>query len=117
MSQVLNYAKDVQGKTTNGLVFPVTAKNITLPDSSTESFTVPNTSDKWLLILNYQPDANIWVSVNNTASPPIGGTWADSTSISNPEQLVVNADDEISFNNNSGSAKSISAALYTLPSL
>lgn len=114
MTQFLSYAKDSQGIPTKGLPFPAVCKSASITAGSTTPLTVPSTSTNWNLLLSYSNAANVWVAVNATASPPVGATFADATSILNPSELKVSAGDVISFNNNGSGTATVSASLYAL---
>jgi hypothetical protein len=112
MSKLLNFASDQQGTSAYAPLFPDDAKSVSLAVGNNQSFTVPSTYNNWVLGLVYSSNPEVWVSVGNTAAPPAGATWADTTSILNIAQLQVRAGDEVSFYNNGASSVRIGAVLY-----
>lgn len=114
MSTKLLFSRDVQGYNAYAPYFPLDAYSATITSGSAESVTVPSNANIWIAVFSYQPGSDIWVSVNNTASNPAGGTFASTTSILLPAQLTVNAGNTISCYNNNATSQDVGISFYAI---
>lgn len=110
----LNFGRDVQGF--NAFAPPFTDLNFSasLPAGNENSITVPTSNLKWIVVISPQPGSTLWISINNTATPPAGSTFAETTSILNFAQLTVYAGDTISIYNNSSTAQDVGVSFYAV---
>lgn len=111
----LNFGRDVQGYNAFAPVISDVMFSATIVSGTHQEFTVPSSSENWIAVFSYQPGADIWVSVNNTAAIPAGATFAATTSFLLPAQLKVKAGDSISCFNNNTSSQDMGVALYAVP--
>jgi hypothetical protein len=96
---IMNMVRDANGLNTFGLPFSNYKYNTTLVVGVLQTLTVPttgNTNKNMLAIFAPQVGATIWVSLNGTAALP-GGSFALSTSESNPTARMVKSGDVLSF--------------------
>lgn len=111
----LNFSRDVQGMNAYA---PQLAENIysaAIASGVAQAVTVPDNNQNWIAVFSYQPGADVWVSVNDTAAPPAGATFAATTSFLLPAQLKVEASDSISCYNNSATDQDVGVAFYAIP--
>ena len=114
MSQLLEYANDVQGAVSPALPLPTYIQSAIVPTASRTMLTVPNDYANWVVLFEYGADADVWVSVNHTAQPPASGIFADGNCLLNPQGLRVLAGDVVTVYNNGANSISVCAALYGL---
>lgn len=112
---LLNFGRDVQGMNAYAPQFPDLIYSASLASGSDDDITVPSSNQNWIAVLSYQPGSDVWVSVNDTASPPGGATFAATTSFLLPAQLKVKEGDTISCYNNSATDQDVGIALYAVP--
>ena len=113
MSNAFNFAKDVQGTPVNAQVLPPDVFAARLASGGLTSFTVPNSFPKYVVLFKYTDASEVWVSPNHVANAPTSQTVMQaSTSLLNPDGLVVNAGDVVSVYNNGAGLSSVCAALY-----
>jgi hypothetical protein len=115
MTTQLNFGRDVQGFNAFAPTLSDTMYSSTIASGTHEEITVPSSNENWIVIFSYQFGSDIWVSVNNTAAPPAGATFASTTSFLTPAQLKVKAGDTISCYNNNASGQDVGIALYAIP--
>ena len=113
MSQLLSYVRDGQGNVSPALSQSANILSCSLLAGNSATLTVPSTPyTTWVLLIEYGPNADVWVSDGHTAAQPAGNTFSASNSLLNPEGLRVQAGDVISFYNNGASNVDVCAALY-----
>lgn len=110
----LNFGRDVQGMNAYAPQLSSNMFSAAIVSGGNDFITVPSSNMNWIAVLSYQPGSDIWVSVNNTAAKPVGGTFAATTSFLLPAQLSVKAGDTISCFNNSATTQDIGIALYAV---
>lgn len=108
----LSFGKDVQGFNAYAPALSDQMYSIELASADEKSLTVPETSANWIAVFSCQPGSIIWVSVNDTAAPPAGATFAATTSFLLPAQLRAKGGDIISCYNNSTTDQDVGVALY-----
>lgn len=111
----LNFGRDVQGMNAYAPQLSTNMYSASLGSGADDDITVPSNYMNWIAVFSYQPGSTIWVSINNTAAVPAGGTFAASTSFLAPAQLLVKAGDIISCINNSATDQDVGIALYAIP--
>lgn len=111
---VLNFGRDVQGYNAYAPQLSDKMYSVELAAGDDESVTVTANTGNYIAVFSYQPGAVIWVSINDTAEPPAGATFAATTSFLLPAQLQVKQGDVISCYNNSTTAQDVGVALYAV---
>lgn len=105
-------SRDINGYPSVGVPQPSVGFTATLTTGGGEdSITVPSSADNWVAKLHYEPATTVLVAVNATAALPAGATFAASTSMVNPPELIVNAGDTISAITGDATAD-VSISLY-----
>lgn len=114
MATPFNMTRDINGFNGYGLKFSDTKSSVTLASATDTSLTVPgamamggngiSTTSQWLAVFSYQPGANIYVALNQTAASPSGASFADTTSDHLPAARLVNGGDVLHFFTNDTSA-------------
>ncbi len=99
--------RDINGFNGFGLPFSIDKYSVTLDSDTDTTLDVPGTSsmgaacattyNKFIAIFSYQPGADVWVSVNDTAAVPAGNTFAATTSELLPSARSVQAGDVLHF--------------------
>ncbi len=110
----LLFGRDVQGYNAFAPSLSMNMLSAELASGGDDEFDVPETADQWIAVFSYEPGAIIWVSVNDTAAPPAGNTFAAITSFLLPAQLSVKKGDSISCYNNSATDQDVGVALYAV---
>lgn len=110
----LNFGRDTQGLNAYAPDLANNMYSAAFASGDEDDITVPSTSDEWIAVFSYQPGGTIWVSVNDTAAPPAGNTFAATTSFLLPAQLKVKKGDTISCYNNSTTDQDVGIALYAV---
>ncbi len=111
----LNFGRDVQGMNAYAPQLSDIMFSAAVASGDDQSFDVPESNQNWIAVFSYQPGADFWVSVNDTAAAPAGATFAASTSFLLPAQLKVQGGDSISVFNNSTTDQDVGVALYAIP--
>jgi hypothetical protein len=114
MSIFLNFGRDVQGYNAYAPQLSKDMYSAAIASGASQSITVPSNFTNWIAVFSFQPGSDIWVSVNHTATPPAGATFASTNSMLLPAQLSVQAGNTISCFNNSGSGQDVGIALYAI---
>lgn len=118
---ILNFGRDVQGFNAFAPEISSNMFSATVADGVAQGITVPSSAQNWIAFFSFAANAFIWVAVNDTAAPPVGVTFAASTSFLLGSQLLYGAQlkvkggDTISVFNNSGTAQDVGIALYQVP--
>lgn len=110
----LDFGRDVQGLNAYAPQISNNMYSAELASGDDESLTVPSTSAEWIAVFSYEPGADIWVAINDTAAPPAGATFLATTSFLLPAQLSVKKGDSISLYNNSTTDQDVGVALYAV---
>lgn len=114
---------DVRGVNGFGLKFTDTAYSATLATSTATPLTVPGsgslgggktqTKNLWLVKFKYTYNADVWVANNATAAAPAGASFGATVSELNPEAMVVEGGDVLSFIS-AGTAVNVSVTFWSL---
>lgn len=115
MTTQLNFGRDVQGYNAFAPALSDLNQSASIVSGASSSVTVPGSAQRWIAVLSYQPGSTFWVSVNHTAVPPAGATFASVNSALLPAQLSVKAADTISCYNNTASTQDIGISFYAVP--
>jgi hypothetical protein len=111
----LNFGRDVQGMNAFAPMISTNMYSAAIASGDDQPITVPSSNQNWIAVFSYQPGADIWVSINDTAAAPGGGTFAATTAFLLPAQLKVQAGDVISCLNNNTTDQDVGIALYAIP--
>ncbi len=110
----LSFGRDVQGFNSFAPSLSLNMVSAELASGTEDSLDVPETANDWIAVFSYEPGSIIWVSINDTAAPPGGATFDDTTSFLLPAQLTVKKGDSISCYNNSTTDQDVGVALYAV---
>lgn len=95
MAMKLNFASDSRGFNAYAPDFADVHKSATLENGDEQTFTVPGSSQVWIVSFSIQPGTNIWVARNATAEVPTDETFTSTDSELNPGARKVYAGDVI----------------------
>lgn len=110
----LNFGRDVQGFNSFAANSADVLLSATLASAGSDSFTVPASSQNWIVSFSFQPGSEIWVSVNGTATAPAGATFAATDSELLPGSRFVQADDVIDVLNSGAGDADVGVQLYAI---
>ncbi len=114
MTTPYNINANIYGTNGFGLPFCDTIYNATLAQNVDTTLTVPGSGyTKYIAVLSYEYDVDVWVAVNNVAAIPVGSTFALTKSELNPPAKYVKAGDVLHMFTPSASA-AVSVAFYTI---
>lgn len=107
MPTTFNMTRDVNGFNGFGLPFADDKYSATLVADTDATLAVPGTAamgaatattyNKFIAIFSYQPGAQVWVTINETAAVPAGATFAATSSELNPSARYVKSTDVLHF--------------------
>jgi hypothetical protein len=89
-------AKDNNGFPSYGIAFTVDNQQVILSENVAQSIVLPTTYPFYMVIFNYTPGSDVWVSPFGVATLPTG-TFASTTSQLNPMERVVPGGTTLSF--------------------
>jgi len=114
MSQVLNFARDVQGYNTFAAGVSTNKFSATLLAAGNSTITVPSNFTNWVVSFSYTPGADVWVNYNGNAAAPVGNTFAATSSELNPGSRSVLSGTTINCYNNGASSADVGIVLYAI---
>jgi hypothetical protein len=79
MSTLLNFARDVQGLSTQSSKFSTDIYSATLVEATNTTLTVPSNFSNWLAVISVQYGKEVWVALNAAAAAPASGSFTVST--------------------------------------
>lgn len=112
MSTALIFARDKNGFNTFVVKPSLSKYSAVLTTGSEETLTVPKDASKYAAIISTSQGANVWVSVNGTASFPVGPFSASDSDL-NPPGLIVQSGDVLSFITNDPNDAYVNVKFYS----
>ena len=98
MSTLLSFGRDVQGFNAYAPQPSTNKWSATITTGNATSITVPSNFQTWIVAFAYEPGTDVWVDFSGaTASAPVGGTFAATTSELLPGARTVQAGTNISL--------------------
>lgn len=114
MSTKLIFGRDVQGYNAYAPPFSKDKFSATIASNGNSTITIPSNFQNWIIAFSFEPGATCWVAHNTTAAPPVGTSFASTTSELNPGSRSVNAGDTINIYNHGVDAADVGIILYAI---